>query len=109
MASSRRYVKRIWRVPKDRGALEYCATLLCKLMVKHGWPVDWHRDPFTDGFVIHEKERPGDPLPADIQMQLEIATRILARTYRLDLTCGQGWVGFNRRYEVTRGGFFKEV
>ena len=105
--SSRRYIKRVWRVPKHRGALEYLATLVVKALVKHGWPARWEDVPFTDGFVIKHVDG-GDGLPPDFQAAAEIAVRIVARTYRVDVTQHDAWVGLNRRYRVGAGGHFIE-
>lgn len=105
--SSRRYIKRVWRVPKDRGALEYLATLVVKALVKHGWPARWEPVPFTDGFVIKHIDG-GEELPLDFQEAMEIAVRIVARTYRVDVTQHLNWVGLNRRYRVAAGGHFRE-
>ncbi len=104
--SSRRYVKRIWRVPKHRGALEYFATLVIKALVKHGWPAKFEADPVTEGFLIQHVD--GGVLPPDFQAAAEIAVRIVARTYRVDVTQYLDWVGLNRRYVVTSGGAFRE-
>lgn len=105
--SSRRYIKRVWRVPKDRGATPYLAALVTKAMVKHGWPARWEPLPAVPGFVVLcDKER---DLPPDFQAALEVAVRIAARTYRLDLTQTHGAVVFNRSYRVAAGGHFVEV
>ena len=105
--SSQRYIKRVWRVPKDRGALDYFATLVVKALVKHGWPAVWEAVPSTDGFVIYEQGKRG-LLPPDFQHACEIAVRIVARTYGVDVTPFDNWVGLNRRYIVTPSGHFKE-
>lgn len=105
--SARRYIKRIYRVPKDRGALEAFATILTKTLIKHGWPASW-RTVAGDGFVIYEKEKEGQ-LPDDFLNAIAIATRILARTYSLDLTSYESWVGLNRHYIVLPSGQFREV
>lgn len=105
--SNRRYIKRVWRVPKDRGALEYFATLVVKALVKHGWPAKWEAVPFTDGFVIQSVDGGGD-LPPDFQNAAEIAVRIVARTYRVDVSQHLNWVGLNRCYRVAAGGHFRE-
>lgn len=105
---SRRYVKRIWRVPKDRGALEYLAGLVVKMLVKHGWPAKWEREPFTDGFIVLSHDH-GEDLPQDFQEALEIAVRIVARTYRIDVTQYRNFVALGDEYTVTQGGHFKKV
>lgn len=104
--SSRRYVKRIWRVPKDRGALEYFATLVVKALVKHGWPATYTAHDGTVSFII--KHVDGGDLPPDFQEASEIAVRIVARTYRVDVTQHGEWVGLNRYYTVTDGGHFRQ-
>jgi hypothetical protein len=106
--SSRQYIKRVWRVPKDRGALEYFATLVIKALVKHGWPASFVAVPHTDGFVIKHVGGVGPDLPRDFQEAAEIAVRIVARTYRVEVLQLDNWVGFQRRYVVTSGGHFKE-
>lgn len=105
--SSRQYIKRVWRVPKDRGALEYFATLVVKSLVKHGWPATWEAVQHTDGFIIKHINGGGD-LPPDFQQAMEIAVRIVARTYRIDVTQYSNWVGCNRPYRVAAGGHFRE-
>lgn len=105
---TRAYVKRVWRVPKTRGALEYFATLLTKALVKHAWPADWELVPHTDGFVIKTKGGSAD-IPPDFMRAVEIATRVLARNYRVDVVQHSNWVGLNRNYAVTDGGHFKEI
>lgn len=118
MRSSRRYVKRVWRVPKDRGALEYFATLVLKLMVKHGWPAKlelltgFGEDGDTrTGFFIHEQGEEGEELPPDMQGAFETACRIVAKTYRIEQGYQQyhNWADLTRDYRVTEGGYFREV
>lgn len=104
---SRRYVKRVWRVPKHRGALEYFGTLVLKALRKHGWPAKLELDPQTDGFVVRHVEG-GDDLPADFQDAFAIAVRIAARTYRVEVTQFGNWCGLDRDYSVTAGGHFRE-
>jgi len=114
-SSSRRYVKRLWRVPKDRGALEYFATLVVKLMVKHGWPAKmklltgFEDGGSVSGFVVYEQGKdPGD-LPPDMQEAMDIAVRIVARTYRVEFIQHFDWCDLAREYRVTEGGHFREV
>lgn len=106
--SSRRYVKRLWRVPKDRGALEYLATLIVKMLVKHGWPASWRREPFTDGFVVVSHDH-GEALPPDFLEAVQIAARIVARTYRVEIEQHGSFVGLLCDYEVMAGGHFKKL
>lgn len=105
--SSRRYVKRIWRVPADRGALEFFATLVIKAMVKHGWPAKWERVQFTDGFELLAVGH--DDVPTDMVEAFEIACRIVARTYRIDIEQHGTWAGLAREYVVTPRRDFREV
>lgn len=109
--SSRRYVKRIWRVPKTRGPVEYLATLIVKALVKHGWPATWDEgqyDPWA--FWIRSKDViPGDEPPSDFANAVEIACRIIARTYKVDVSVFDGYVKFNRPYVVSTAGHFREV
>ncbi|MCB5410305.1 hypothetical protein [Pseudogemmobacter faecipullorum] len=106
--TSRRYVKRIWRVPKDRGALEYFATLVVKALVKHGWPAKWEPVLTTNGFEIQSHDH-GNNLPPDFLHAAEMAVRITARTYRVDVASYGNVYELARNYEVTKGGHFKEV
>lgn len=111
--SSRRYIKRIWRVPQTRGPVEYLATALCKALRKHGWPAsfvlpeqgEWHDD---WSFQIEHNDL-GIAMPPDFLEAVEIATRIIARAYRVDVSEYRGFVTFNRPYTVAAGGHFKEV
>lgn len=106
--NSRRYIKRPWRVPKDKGPAAYLAALVVKALVKHGWPARASLWPDQNGFTVlyvEQDRRAGD----DFWNAVEIAVRIVARTHRLDVTEHQGGVNFNRRYVVTSGGFFKET
>lgn len=112
--NSKRYVKRIWRVPKNRGALECFATLVLKMMVKHGWPAHLQiNEPFGNetagGFSIHEQGRDGEELPADMQAAFEAACRIVAKTYRVEYRRYDNWADLTRAYRVTQGGHFREI
>ena len=108
--SSRRYLKRVWRVPKERGPVEYLATLLVKALRKHGWPADWQaasHDPWSF-YIKHDQF--GHDLPPDFSEAVGISARVLARAYRVDVTENDGVVVFNRPYRVTMpGGHFREV
>lgn len=114
--SSRRYVKRIHRVPKDRGAVEYFATLVLKLMVKHGWPAKLEllqgmsdEGDTRTGFFIHEQGQEGEELPSDMQAAFEAACRIVAKTYRVEYQQLYNWADLAREYRVATGGHFREV
>jgi hypothetical protein len=50
----------------------------------------------------------GGDLPPDFQNAMEIAVRIVARTYRVDVSQHLNWVGLNRCYRVAAGGHFRE-
>lgn len=106
--TSRRYIKRIWRVPKDRGPAEYLATLVCKLLRKHGWPAEWNLEPFTGGFSItHHWE--GSLAKEDFWNAVETAVRITARTYAVEVENYRGFVSFIKDYRVHPRGVFIEV
>lgn len=107
---TRRYLKRVWRVPKTRGPAEYLATLCVKALRKHGWPAEWEaakHDP-TAFWLVHDQQRQN--LPPDFAEAVAIAVRVVAKAYRVDVTETEGFVQFNRFYRVTDpGGHFKEL
>lgn len=109
--SSRRYLKRVYRVPKDRGATAYLAALVHKALVKHGWPARVELVPFNwgEGFQILHYDT-GLEAAEDFWQAAQVACRIMARTYGVELDIGEkGLVMFLREYRVTTGGFFKEI
>lgn len=80
------------------------------MLVKHGWPAVWKASglPGFDAFLIeyhHEKGLPGP----DYWAAVSTAVRIVARTYRVDVTEHKGFVEFNKSYRVTDGGHFREI
>lgn len=105
--SSRRYVKRVWRVPKDRGPAVYLAALIVKALVKHGWPakVIMAADTY---FQIEHVDR-GLDAPGDFWDAVEIATRIVARTYGVEVQQARGYVELQKQYRVAPGGHFREI
>lgn len=107
--SSRRYLKRVWRVPKTRGPVECFASLLVKAMRKHGWPADWKPSGFDPSafFILHKEL--GLDAPPDFCDAAAIAVRVLSRAHRVDVSELDLCVTFNRAYRVTLpGGHFKE-
>lgn len=102
--SSKRYVKRIWRVPKDRGASAFLATQTCKMLIKHGWPVKSLPSAVSDGFQLLHHDT-GYDLPDDLREAIAIAVRVIARTYRVDLSEHSGSVVLNAAYRVHPGGY----
>jgi hypothetical protein len=106
--TSRRYVKRIWRVPVDRGPVEYLATLCVKALRKHGWAADWRSEPYYDeAFTIFQMFR--DEPAADFLRAVEVCVRIMARTYAIEVTEWRGFIQLDKRYEITRSRGFREV
>ena len=105
---SRRYVKRIWRVPKDRGALEFLAVQIVKALVKHGWPARWEYDPQAGGAVICSHDH-GEALPPDFLAAVEAVTRITARSLRVELDAYRNFVALAHDYEVTPRGTLKRT
>ena len=114
--SSRYYLKRVWRVPKDRGATEYFAALLAKALIKHGWPAVCRVDS-GHIWVSHKSYQSesndfDDGLgqaPADFYEAVSIACRILSRTYRVEVVQNYELVYLQGVYDVMPGGFFREV
>ncbi len=101
--TSREYIKRVWRVPKDRGALEYFSALLVKALVKHGWPASAI---VKNGYIHVSCKGHGLDHPPDFSDAVDVATRIIARTYRVTATHTLGLVQLHGSYRVTSGGFF---
>lgn len=111
MSSSRRYVKRVWRVPKDRGATIYLMTLVHKLMVKHGWPAKVQPVPsnWGEGFFIHHHDT-GETAEPDFWAAAETAVRIVGRTYGVDFDhAPPGVVMIHDDYTVSKAGIVKKV
>jgi hypothetical protein len=106
MTDSRAWSKRVWRVPKDKGAVVYAAALCHKMLVKHNWPaVVTIRD---GGFSMKHKFL--DQNPPDFVDACSVAFRTLGRVHKLDLfDFGDASCWFNREYRVVAGGFFREV
>ncbi|MBW7921365.1 MAG: hypothetical protein H3C51_04610 [Rubellimicrobium sp.] len=104
--TSRRYIKRVWRVPKDKGPAAYLAALVVKALVKHGWPAK--SVPLTTGPGFAVKYGDSFDLPDDFAQAVSIAVRIAARTHRLDLTETHGVVMFNRPYRVSNCHFVED-
>ena len=107
--SSRRYIKRIWQVPKDRGPVEYLATLICKSLRKHGWPAHWERLPHSDQTFMLKYDGGGYDLPPDFYDAIGVCVRIVAKTYRVDMSEDIGVVSIHRRYRVTEYGQLREL
>lgn len=106
--SSRRYIKRLWRVPKDRGPVHYLATLICKALIKHGWPATWRpssHSPFAFSVLYDDNFE----LPDDFRRAVEIAVRITARTYRVEVLESFAQVELQKTYRVTSAGQFQEI
>lgn len=111
LATSRQYVKRIWRVPKDRGPAECLATLITKALVKHAWPASWRWCPLPGephAFEVVHKFQPDAP-PDDFIEAVQIAVRVTARTYGVQVDSCKGFVNLLRPYRVVAGGHFKEL
>jgi hypothetical protein len=107
---SREYVKRIWRVPKDRGPAEFLGSLVLKALVKHGWPARLEPIPgnFGDGFQIVHK-RLGHSAQPDFWDAVTVACRVVAKTHRVQWVEHRGLVVLSREYLVTPSGFVREV
>lgn len=104
--TSRRYIKRVWRVPKTRGAAEAFGWLVVKALRKHGWPADLLIEPHGPWpcSVVHKFD--GHDFPEDFAEQVDIAFRIAQRTYRVEIDRYKGGFEFVRPYVVTSTGHF---
>ena len=78
---------------------------MVKALVKHGWPAKWEHFGDDTFRVFHHQT---DDLPPDMYEAVRICARIVARTYRVDISQSFGRVTLNRHYEI-RHGFFREV
>lgn len=106
---TRRYIKRVWRVPKDRGAVAYFAALVVKALVKHGWPARATQAPQSPyAFQVEHIDYDLNDTPEEFWRAVEIAARIVARTHRVDIDYLQGLIALQHRYVVTSSGFFKK-
>ena len=108
---SRRYLKRVWRVPKDRGPAEYLGTLVLKMLRKHGWPAELRLEIESSpcgGFQIAH-DRDGLDGPDDFLEAVGIAVRITAARYRVQVDHYRGSVELAVPYEVTASGQFREL
>ena len=78
-------------------------------MVKHGWPAKWR--PLVNeewAFrIVHDLR--DTALPSDFEKAMQIAVRVITKTYRVDAYEEDGVVTFARPYLVTTGGHFQEV
>jgi hypothetical protein len=110
---SRRYIERIWRVPKDKGAVHFFASLCVKALIKHGWPSFYldAEDPlsFYIGYIGETRadNRLWDDLPADFTNAVAQAVAVVARQHRMqsDVSTLHGRVSIARKYTVKVGGF----
>ena len=109
--SSRRYLKRVWRVPKDRGPAECLGTLVLKMLRKHGWPAELRLEvessPYGGFQIAHDRQ--GLDGPDDFMAAVAIAVRITAARYRVEVDYWHGSVEFAVPYRVTEAGQFKEL
>ena len=105
--TSRRYIKRVWRVPKDRGAAEALGTLIVKALRKHGWPATLTFYSGDPRFYIEHKFD-GRDASEDFWEATDIAIRIALRTYRIDAVVYRGGVELGKPYVVTPTGHFVE-
>ncbi len=99
--SSRKYIKRIWRVPKHRGPAEYLGMLVVKALVKHGWPAKSEPIPrnFGEGFQIEHVDL-GMNAADDFWEQVAITCRVVAKTKGVQWDEYRGLVVFLREYVV---------
>ncbi len=99
--SSRKYIKRIWRVPKHRGPAEYLGMVVVKALVKHGWPAKLVPIPgnFGEGFQIEHVELGMNAAP-DFWEQVAVTCRVVAKTHSVEWVEYRGLVVFSSEYVV---------
>lgn len=109
--SSQRYLKRVWRVPKDRGPAEYFGALVLKALRKHGWPAQVLT--FTDMIQILFHPLDGDATsdhPDDFADAFRDVVYIVAHSFGLDVEHDRaGSVRLLKKYRVTDSGQFKVI
>jgi len=83
-------------------------TLIVKALVKHGWPASFS---IQVGYQIQiNYAHPAGLKPgADFWDAVAIASRIVARTYRLHITERWGVIIFEKPYMVNDRGEFREM
>lgn len=89
--------------------MDYFATLVCKSLVKHGWPAVWHtaRVAFSYSFFIDYHPEKGRPCPS-FWAAVSIAVRVTAKTHRVAAIEDHGFVELTKPYIVTERGAFRE-
>jgi hypothetical protein len=108
---SRRYLERLWRVPKDQGALHMFATLTVKALRKHGWPADWREGESPLTFYIFylagDDRQPVefDEMPHDFSAAADDCVCNLASQHDVQLSVFYGRVRLLRYYTIKKGGF----
>jgi hypothetical protein len=110
MTDSRRYLKRVWRVPKDRGAAECFAALCLKMLRRHGWPavIGPNVYPEEDFSFDLQHDELGYKAPPDFWQAVSIAVRIQAAQSRVYVREYAGHVVMLVPYDVNERGEFKE-
>lgn len=103
---SRKYIKRPWRIPKDRGAPEFLAALIVKALVKHGWPAKYEMHDAFAGFQILHVDDLYDARP-DFWCAVGVACRIVARTQRAEIDEANGFVTLLKVYSVHPAGYLR--
>lgn len=83
------------------------ATLTVKALVKHGWPATFEKTD-CDGFIVKHIDG-ADKLAPDFVNAVQVAARIVARTYDVQISISENWVGLDLPYQITSRGTFKEV
>jgi hypothetical protein len=84
------------------------AALIVKALVKHGWPSRYVLSPYPDTFRIEHYHTGRDAAP-EYWQAVEIACRIVARAYRVEIDANEGVVILHGSYEVTSRGSIRKV
>lgn len=119
MTDNRRYLKRIWRVPKPAKSGsgkflpvrpdERFAVLVVKMLRKHGWPAEHVLVRGTDFGAFDLLYEGRDVPPDDYLAAVGTAVRICASAHKVRVTHWGGCVTFDTQYVVMMDGRFKEL
>lgn len=102
--------KKVWRVPKNRGAAVYFGAHVCKVMTRHGWPAIAeevkHHDPGV--YILHETL--GADAAPSFWRAVETAVRIVSETLQVEVVFYPPYtVIFMHEYKVLPCGLMKKV
>lgn len=109
--SSRAYIKRPWRLPKDRGPLEFFTAKVVKTLVKHGWPAVYTCTPIQGAVITHKLL--GSQAGVDFGNAVRAAVCVTARDFNIHAEVyefhGDFTIIFGAVYTLTPSAKFREV